>query len=105
LREDGRRFVTACGADRDVSRSCRARSLSRRVARAAGVARVVLRAGTAPRISVRAKGTGVSPIALPVAVPDGVTVQLRRTDDAARCWGALYGGPSQNTPARFVAAR
>jgi hypothetical protein len=72
-------------------------------AQAAGVARVVLRAGDAPRVVLRARGARTAAIALPLAVPEGLTVQLRRTDDAARCWDARFAATLRNTATRFDA--
>jgi hypothetical protein len=72
-------------------------------AAAAGVARVLLRPGATGRIRVGARGARLAAPPLPIAAPDGVTVQLRRTDDAARCWDAKLGASRRNGPRRFGA--
>jgi hypothetical protein len=69
----------------------------------AGVSRLVIRAGAPGRIRLGAKGARLAPMALPLASPAGVTVELRRTDDAARCWGTTFAASRKNTDRRFVA--
>jgi hypothetical protein len=73
-------------------------------AQAAGVARLLLRGGPTPRVALRARGARTASIALPLAVPAGLTVQLRRTDDATRCWGTTFATTLRNTTTRFDAA-
>jgi hypothetical protein len=96
-----------------AARRCRKRACWRRLrsgglrykdsrAGAAGVADVRLRGG---RIHVGARGARLTGMSLPLVNPAGVSVQLRRTDDAARCWGTTFETSRRNNGKRFGADR
>jgi hypothetical protein len=66
---------------------------------------VLLRAGSNARIRVGARGARLTGMPLPLVNPAGVTVQLRRTDDTARCWGTTFATSRRNSGKRFGADR
>jgi hypothetical protein len=70
-----------------------------------GVVQIGLKPGTAGkgRVGLTAKGASLPLPALPLTASAGTTVQLRRDDDTAHCWQAVFPASRRNSATTFAA--
>jgi hypothetical protein len=71
----------------------------------AGIVGMTLKPGSARhgRVGLRGKGAQLTFPGLPLAHGTGVTVELRRSDDPARCWSTTFPANQRNMSKTFRA--